>query len=127
MVRDLSAAELLTNLCWAGEMPKRHLAAALMVPSPWAAEIDGLRRACEDPMLSRVAPHITLVPPINVPETAMPEVLASLRRAAAGCRALNLVIGPPTTFRPITPLAYLAVTGETWALDALAQLQSALV
>ncbi|MCU1351471.1 MAG: Phosphoesterase [Acidimicrobiales bacterium] len=100
-------------------MGRRHLAVALMVPAPWSVEIDGLRRACGDPLLSRIGPHITLVPPTNVTEADVPGVLADLRVAAAASRAMHLVIGPVTTFEPVTPIAFLAVRGDALELAVL--------
>jgi hypothetical protein len=47
-------------------MGRHRLGVVLLVPDPWAAEVDGLRRALGDEALDRVAPHITLVPPSNV-------------------------------------------------------------
>jgi hypothetical protein len=46
-------------------VPRVRLASALLVPEPFAREIDGLRRALDDD-IDRVPPHLTLVPPVNV-------------------------------------------------------------
>lgn len=85
-------------------------------------EIDGLRRACGDGSLTKVPPHITLVPPVNVREDRVPEALAVLRRAAARVAepSLTLHLGPPATFQPDSPVLYLAVSGDgSAALRAL--------
>ena len=110
-------------MCWAEAVPKRHLAVVLLVPEPFATEIDGLRRATGDPQRERIGPHITVVPPINVAVDDVPVVLRQLRVAAAACRALDLVIGPVTTFAPVTPLAYLSVDGEPSTRRALDRLR----
>lgn len=92
-------------------MARRRLGVVLLVPPPQSTEIDGLRRACGDAMLGRVAPHITLVPPVNVPSHALPEALALLRSAATALAdPITLSLGPPTTFQPVSPTLYLAVT-----------------
>jgi 2'-5' RNA ligase len=93
-------------------VPRRRLAVALLLPQPWATEIDGLRRASGDLQLARVAPHVTLVPPINVREVDLPAVLGSLRAAAASVPGpLHLGLGPTATFLPDSPVLYLRVTG----------------
>ena len=104
-------------------MPKARLGVALLVPPPLATEIDGLRRALGDGALGRIPPHLTLVPPVNVREDRLPDALAVLRAAAASARPLALVLGPPATFLPDTPVLHLGVAGD--GLGALAALRDA--
>ncbi len=82
---------------------------ALLVPSPVAEEVDGLRRACGDPALGRIPPHITLVPPVNVHVEHLPDALRVLRTAAGEVRPCSLELGPPATFLPVTPTIHLSV------------------
>lgn len=98
-------------------MPASRLGVALVVPPPWAAEVDGLRRACGDGALGRIPPHLTLVPPVNVRVDRLAEATARLRSAAAATRPLTVTLGPPTTFLPVNPVVYLAVGGA--GIDAL--------
>lgn len=102
-------------------MPKRRLGVVLLVPPPWATEIDGLRRALGDGGRGRIPVHLTLVPPVNVREDRIPDALAVLRDAAERTRPMTVRLGPPATFLPINPVAYLPVTGE--GLDAVHQLR----
>ncbi len=82
---------------------------ALLLPTTVAAEVDGLRRALGSATRARIAPHVTLVPPVNVRPDAVADGLRVLRDAAAGCDGLRLRLGPPTTFAPTTPTIHLAV------------------
>ena len=100
-------------------MPRHRLGVALLVPGPLASEVDGLRRALGDRSLSRLPPHLTLVPPVNVRDHDLDQARAVLRRAAARTRPLRLTLGPPTTFLPANPVLYLAVGGDLSALRAL--------
>jgi 2'-5' RNA ligase/GNAT superfamily N-acetyltransferase len=95
-----------------------------MVPEPLATQIDGIRRALGDGALGRIPAHITLVPPVNVPERDLPAALAVVRRAAADTAPLELQLGPVTTFQPVNPVAYLAVDGEADQMDSLTQLRA---
>ncbi len=102
-----------------GTVPRRRLGVALLVPQPVATEVDGLRRALGDGALGRIAAHLTLVPPVNVAEGALPDALDVLRTAAKATRPLDLRLGPAATFDPVTPVVYLAVGGDVDALQAL--------
>lgn len=100
-------------------MARRRLAVALLIPQPLATEINGIRRACGDPRLGRIAPHITLAPPVNVAEERVGDVLDACRDAARSTPALHLTLGAPSTFAPVTPLAWLRVGGEVDAVQAV--------
>jgi 2'-5' RNA ligase/GNAT superfamily N-acetyltransferase len=93
---------------------------ALMLDPPLADEVDGLRRAAGDRALTRIAPHLTLISPVNVREADLGHVLSLLREAAASVAGpLRLVLGPPTTFLPDNPVLYLAVAGDVPALTRI--------
>jgi 2'-5' RNA ligase len=90
----------------------------LLVPEPFAREIDGLRRALGED-LARVPPHLTLVPPVNVRIEDLGAALALLRRAGAAASPLVLTLGPPATFHPVNPVVYLSVGGDREGVSAL--------
>jgi 2'-5' RNA ligase len=92
-------------------VPKSRLGVALLIPPPVREEVDGLRRALGDGALGRIPAHLTLVPPVNVRTDLLPDALVVLRRAAAKARPFRVVLGPPATFLPVNPVAYLAVDG----------------
>lgn len=99
---------------------RRRLGAALLLDSPLADEIDGLRRALGDPSLGRIPPHVTLVPPVNIRAADLPTALHRLRTAAAGITGpLRLVFGSVGTFLPANPVLYLAVGGDLEGLRKL--------
>jgi 2'-5' RNA ligase len=100
-------------------MTRRRLGVALMIPDPVRREIDGLRRGLGDGALGRVAPHLTLVSPVNVREDDVPAALALVRRAAADMHPFDLQLGPVASFHPVTPTVYLAVGGDVGAVHRL--------
>ena len=100
-------------------MPRHRLGVALLIPGRAAAEVDGLRGALGDGSLGRIAPHVTLVPPVNVPDGRLGEALAVLRSAATAVGSLRLRLGPVATFHPVTPVVYLAVGGDVDGLHRL--------
>ncbi len=96
----------------------------LLVPSPLAEAVDGLRRAFSDPALEHVPPHITLVAPVNVRADDVADGLRVLRDAAAEVGPLDLVIGPVARFEGDEHVAYLSVRGDDRTTAALGRLQS---
>jgi 2'-5' RNA ligase len=104
-------------------VPHLRLGVVLLVPAPLATAIDGLRRAFGDPMLDRVAPHVTLVPPVNVRGDRVAEALRVMRTAAATTVPLNLTLGPVTTFPGDEHVGYLEVTGDDAASYGLRRLR----
>ncbi len=92
-------------------MAKRRLGVALLIPEPFAAEINGLRRGLNDGGLNRIVPHLTLVPPVNVREDELPAALSVLRTAAAVSAPFDVALGPVTSFAPVTPTVMLGVSG----------------
>ncbi len=91
----------------------------MVLDPPVADEVDGLRRALGDTSLGRIPPHLTLVPPVNVPAASVSGALAVLRRAAAATPPLRLTLGPVLTFAPASPVLYLAVGGDLEGLRSL--------
>jgi 2'-5' RNA ligase len=93
------------------------LGVVLLLSGPPGAEVAALQRAVGG--RPRMAPHLTLVPPVNVRDDRLEEALAVVRTAAAAVAPLALDLGPPATFWPDTPVLYLAVGGDLDGLDRL--------
>jgi 2'-5' RNA ligase/GNAT superfamily N-acetyltransferase len=95
-----------------------------MVPGSAADEINGLRRALASTEVSRIAPHLTLVAPVNVRDEDVAAACELVRQAAFTVEPLVLELGPATSFLPLNPVFYLKVSGEQPVLDALSALAS---
>jgi len=100
-------------------MARQRLGVVLLIPQPLATQIDGVRRALGDSALDRIAPHITLVPPVNVTDDDLPDALEVVRSAAAAIAPLSLRLGPVATFQPRNPVVYLSVGGAETPLSSL--------
>ncbi|MHB1988612.1 MAG: GNAT family N-acetyltransferase [Acidimicrobiales bacterium] len=98
---------------------RRRLTVSLVLAGDVAREIDGMRRGLGAGALERIAPHVTLVPPLNVRDDDLDQAVEVVRLAAQRCGPLRLELGPPQTFWPVAPVVYLAVGGDLEALDAL--------
>jgi 2'-5' RNA ligase len=105
---------------------RRRLGVALLLDLPVSLEVEGLRRALGDSSLGTVAPHVTLVPPVNVKAADLDDAISVLRAAAAAQDGpLSVELGPVATFVPASPVVYLDVGGPD--LERLARLRSAVL
>ncbi len=69
--------------------------------------------------MANVVPHITLIPPVNVREDEVVDVLAAVRAAASASEPMILRLGPPMTFEPVSPVVYLEVGGDVQRVHEL--------
>lgn len=101
------------------EPRRRRFTVSLVVEGRVASEIDGIRRALGAASLQRIAPHITLIPPVNVAAGDVPAALEVCRAAAAASGPVAVELGPTATFFPPTPVVYLAVAGDVSGMESL--------
>jgi 2'-5' RNA ligase len=78
------------------------------VPSPYCEEIDAARGRYE-PAASDLPAHVTILAPIDVDAEAMPAVEAHLAHVASATRPFRLTLRGTGTFRPISPVVFVAV------------------
>ena len=93
-------------------MPRHRLGVALLFDAETAGEIDSLRELFGDPALNRIAPHVTLVPPINVHERDVQKAIDVVSMAATTVAPLQLTIGNVSTFFPVSLVLKADVFGD---------------
>jgi 2'-5' RNA ligase len=87
---------------------ERHrLLVALVLDGDVATEINGIRRALASSQLSRIAPHVTLVPPTNVAAENLADAERVVREAACNLAPFDAELGPPATFLDNRSVLYL--------------------
>ena len=82
---------------------------AIDVPDPWGADLQEYRQALGDVTASGIPTHITLVPPYEVPESAMPAVERHLGRAAERTAPYPVHLRGTGTFRPVSPVVFVTL------------------
>jgi 2'-5' RNA ligase len=85
------------------------LGVAIPVPAPWAEELAGWRARVGDPAAARVPPHVTLLPPTQVPAAAMPAIEDHLAAAAATVSPFSMHLSGAGTFRPVSDVVFVVV------------------
>ena len=79
------------------------------VPEPYASRIREARHGWDDPEAELVPPHVTIVAPVSVDHEAMPALEQHLARAGEGCAPFRMHLRGTGTFRPVSPVVFLAV------------------
>jgi 2'-5' RNA ligase len=82
---------------------------AIEIPEPYAAELSAARVAADDPLANFIPPHITLLGPSLLGVEQLPEARAHLADVAAGAHPFTVKLRGTATFRPISPVVFVAL------------------
>lgn len=88
------------------------------IPSPYREAIDAARERYE-PAASDLPAHVTILAPIDVDAEAMPAVEAHLARVTASTRPFRLTLRGTGTFRPVSPVVFVAIADGISACEQL--------
>lgn len=100
-------------------MARRRVLVALLPPPELSDRVQALRTALGDPRVEVLAPHVTLVPPLNLGDDALVSLRRLLRGVATRTQELEVVVGPTATFAPVTPTLHLRIEDVDGALTVL--------
>lgn len=92
---------------------------AIAVPEPWATQLQDYRTAIGDPTADGVPTHITLVPPIEV-DVDVDALEQHLAAAAAAVPAFEVHLRGTATFRPVSPVVFVALAEGIGQCEVLA-------
>lgn len=98
---------------------------AIALPAPWSTQVRKARRAIGDPQADVIPPHVTLLPPTQVPERAMPRIRHHLVVAAGRYPGFTITLDSTGSFRPVSPVVFLNVTEGAQHCDRLQKLVNA--
>jgi 2'-5' RNA ligase len=82
---------------------------AIAIPEPWATELQDYRTAVGDTTAAMIPTHITLVPPTEVDEADLPEIVRHLVDAAADVPPYCVHLRGTGTFRPVSPVVFVTL------------------
>jgi 2'-5' RNA ligase len=85
------------------------LGVLIPVPEPHAEVLRAWREAVGDPEARRIPPHVTLVAPVTCDVEALPGIECHLADAAVDVPAFRMHLRGTGTFRPLTPVVFVAV------------------
>jgi 2'-5' RNA ligase len=94
---------------------------AFGVPEPYAGVLRGWRERAGDPQAATVPPHITLLPPTEVDGAQFEAVRAHLGKVAARHRPFTVHLRGTGTFRPVSPVVFVAVAAGIAECELVAE------
>lgn len=92
---------------------------AVAVPDPWGGELEAWRADLGDPQAGSIPAHITVLPPMRVDEDALDEVEQHLAAAASSVPAFEVRLRGTATFRPVSPVVFVALSAGISGCEAL--------
>lgn len=98
----------------------RTIGVAIDIPEPWGTYLRKCRAATGDPQADLVPTHLTLLPPTELADGAVPEVTGHLARVATGHPPFTLHLRGTGTFRPVTAVVFVAVAEGIGQCERLA-------
>lgn len=93
---------------------------SVAVPPPWGPELQAYRVALGDPAAAGIPAHITLLPPVDVDDIALADVVKHLREAAADVPPFEVLLRGTDCFRPVSPVVFVAVAAGGAGCEELA-------
>ena len=84
---------------------------SIAIPSPHAEMLQAKRASFGDPLADSIPTHVTLLPPTQVDEGELPAVVEHLESVAEEGHAFPMVLRGTGTFRPISPVVFVQVSG----------------
>lgn len=94
---------------------------AVAIPEPWATELQDYRTSVGDLTATQIPTHITLIPPVEVEADGLPDVEQHLGAVADKVDAFRIHLRGTGTFRPVSPVVFVAVVEGISECEQLAQ------
>lgn len=92
---------------------------AIALPEPWATDLQQYRVDLGDDTAYSIPTHITLIPPTEVDDD-LTEVVEHLERVAGQQQTFTIHLRGTGTFRPVSPVVFVAVAQGIGGCEALA-------
>ncbi|MFH9010520.1 2'-5' RNA ligase family protein [Streptomyces sp. NPDC017943] len=92
---------------------------SIAVPEPHGSRLQQLRTGFGDAAAHGIPTHVTLLPPTEIDESALPAVEAHLTEVAAAGRPFPMRLSGTGTFRPLSPVVFVRVVAGADACTAL--------
>lgn len=80
------------------------------IPEPYSSELTKARTDAGDPLGSLVPPHVTLLPPVELADGALPDVINHISDIARANEVFSMELSGTESFRPVSPVVFVALS-----------------
>ncbi|QGN56591.1 2'-5' RNA ligase family protein [Nostocoides sp. HKS02] len=84
---------------------------SIAIPSPHAEMLQAKRASFGDPLADCIPTHVTLLPPTEVDDAQLASAVTHLEQVAEQGHSFSMVLRGTGTFRPISPVVFVQVSG----------------
>ena len=98
----------------------RTIGVAIAIPEPWASQLQDYRTSLGDATATMIPTHITLVPPTEIHDDLLSDVESHLGTAASRVAPFSVHLRGTGTFRPVSPVVFVAVVQGISGCEQLA-------
>jgi 2'-5' RNA ligase len=91
---------------------------AIEIPEPHGSQLDLARAQFQGGTIDMPA-HVTILPPVDVDDDVLDAVIEHLAAVAAATRSFRLVLRGTGTFRPVSPVVFVAVAEGISSCESL--------
>jgi 2'-5' RNA ligase len=84
---------------------------SIAIPAPHGDLLQTKRASFGDPLADSIPTHVTLLPPTHVEDGAMGAAVSHLEAVSEGSSPFSMVLRGTGTFRPISPVVFVQVSG----------------
>lgn len=82
---------------------------SIALPEPWGRQLQHYRLSLGDDSARQIPSHITLVPPTSIPDDSYADIADHLRAVAADHAPFEVHLRGTGTFRPVSPVVFIAL------------------
>lgn len=94
---------------------------AIPVPEPWGSDLRRMRGEFGDDQAEKIPSHVTLLPPTDVSERSLGQVVDKLTADARSIDPYVMHLRGTGTFRPVSPVVFVAVSEGISSTEQLAK------
>ncbi|WP_265447902.1 2'-5' RNA ligase family protein [Flexivirga meconopsidis] len=94
---------------------------SIPIPSPYGEQLQQARRDVGDPLADAVPAHVTLMPPTVVEDDELAHLRSHLVKVAGDARPFRMTLRGTGTFRPLSPVVFVAVAEGIASCERLEQ------
>jgi 2'-5' RNA ligase len=98
----------------------RTIGVAVAIPEPWASQLQDYRARLGDATASMIPTHITLLPPTEISPEVLEKIESHLADVAETVDAFEVHLRGTGTFRPVSPVVFVAVVEGISSCEQLA-------